>query len=60
MEHAERTSSTPPGGREGDADGGGFCEGDECDDEWMLTNGANFELFTHVTRFCGQKVILLG
>ncbi len=22
--------------------------------------GFNFELFTHITRFCGQKVVLLG
>lgn len=22
--------------------------------------GFNFELFTHVTRFCGRKVVLLG
>ena len=28
--------------------------------DWLLVNGANFELFTHVTRFFGQKVILLG
>lgn len=28
--------------------------------DWMFTNGANFEIFTHVTRFCGHKVILLG
>ena len=22
--------------------------------------GFNFELFTHITRFCGRKVVLLG
>ena len=25
-----------------------------------LAFGFNFELFTHVTRFCGRKVVLLG
>ena len=25
-----------------------------------LALGFNFELFTHVTRFCGRKVVLLG